>query len=259
MFRLSVAAYGRDFVPAPVRRWVSIAALSVGIIAAGGRAPVEAGLVLESGASTLQFTQGSSGSLDLSVNNTGANPVLVNLFLIGVQLVKDAEATGSVSLLNVAAPTDSLLSDDPTFDASNAYTLDVGTTVGGTDYVQLLGSNNTYYENSLAAATLAKLIALTFTASDNALGTWTLYGVNQSGTSVSYLANFNGDQTDFTNVSAADGTAVALATITILAAVPEIDPGTGSFAVSVVIAALGMAEQRLRRRSNSRHGASLSL
>ena len=257
MFGLSVAAYGRDFAPAPVRRWVGLAALTLGIIAAGGRAPVEAGLVLESGASTLQFTQGSSGSLDLSVSNTGTDPVLVNSFWIGVQLVADAGATGRVSLSGVAAPTDSLLSDTPTFDASGS-TLSAGTTVGGTGYVQLLGSNNTNYENSLAAAALAKLIAITFTASGDALGTWTLYGVNQS-SSISYLANSNGDQTDFANVPAADDTALALATITILAAVPEIDPGTGSFAVSVVIAALGMAEQRLRRRSNSRHGASLSL
>jgi hypothetical protein len=237
---------------------VSIAALSVGIIAAGGRVPVEAGLVLESGANTLQFTQGSTGSLDLSVTNSG-RAVLVNSFWIGVQLVADAGATGSVWLSGVAAPlTNSLLSDAPEFDTSTG-TLSPETTVGGTDYIVLLGSNISNYENSLAAATLAKLIALTFTASDIALGKWTLYGVNQSSSSVSYLANSSGDQTDFTNVPAEDDTAVALATITILAAVPEIDPGTGSFAVSVVIAALGMAEQRLRRGSNSRHGASLSL
>jgi len=257
MFRLSVAAYGRGFVPAPVRRWVSIAALSVGIIAVGGRAPVEAGLVLESGARTLQFTQGSSGSLDLSVRSTEAVPVYVNSFLIGVQLVADAGFTGSVSLSGVAAPlTDSLLSDAPTFDVY-ANTLSAGTTVGGTDYVQLLGANNTNYDNSLAAAALAKLIALTFTASSDALGTWTLYGVNQS-SSVSYLANVNSVQTDFTNLPAADDTVVALATITILAAVPEIDPGTASFAISAVMAALGMMEQRLRRGFSSRRRAALS-
>lgn len=255
MFRLSVAAYGRDLVPSLGRRWVCLTALSVGIIAFGGRAPVEAGLVLQSGASTLQFTQGSSGSLDLSVSNTGTDPVLVNSFWIGVQLVADAGVTGSVSLSGVAAPlTDSLLSDAPTFSTSD-QSLSTGTAVGGTDYVQLLGSNNTNYENSLDAAALAKLIALTFTASGDALGTWTLYGVNQSSnqssSSVSYLANSNGDQTDFTNVPAADDTAVALATITIVAApVPEIDPGAGSIAFSLVMAALGMAEQRLRRRSS---------
>jgi hypothetical protein len=237
---------------------VGLAALSVGIFAAGGRAPVEAGLVLQSGTSTLQFTQGSSGSLDLSVSNTGGR-VLVNSFWVGVQLVADEGATGSVSLTGVAAPhTDSLLSVDPTFDSSPG-TLDVGTTVGGTGYVQLLGSNSSDYENPLATAALAKLIAITFTASRDAFGIWTLYGVNQSGNSVSYLANSNGDPSGFENVPAEDDAVVALATITILAPVPEIDPGTGSLAFFVVIAALGMAEHRLRRRSNSRHGAYLSL
>lgn len=257
MFGLSVAVSGRDFVPALVRRWVCLTALCVGIVAIGGRAPVEAGLVLESGASTLQFTQGTSGSLDLSVSNNGRDPVLVNSFWVGVQLVADAGTTGNVTL-SVAAPlTDSLLSDDPLFDAS-PQTLTVGTTPGGTPYIQLLGANMSNFENSLAAAALAKLIAITFTASGDALGTWTLYGVNQSGDSVSYLANFNGDKTDFDNVPAADDTALALATITILAAVPEIDPGTGSFAFSAVLAALGMAEQRLRRRFIPRHGVALS-
>lgn len=259
MFHLSVAVYGRDLAPAVVRRWVGLAALSVGIFAVGGRVPAEADLILESSASPLQFTQGSSGSLDLSVSNTGVAPVLVNSFWVGVQLVADAGATGSVSLGDVAAPlTDSLLSDGPTFDASG-NTLDFGTTVGGTGYVQLLGSNNSNYDNSLAAASFAKLIAITFSASGDALGTWTLYGVNQSGDSVSHVADFNGGQTGFDNVPAADDTAVVLATIKILAAVPEIDPGAGAFAVSAVMAALGIGEQRFRRRFGSRHGAFLSL
>lgn len=246
MIRIDVTIADRYQISSRLQRWVCTATLCAGMIAIGGRAPVHAGLVLGSETNTLQFTQGFTGSLDLSVSNTGSTSVLVNNFWIGVQLVADAGATGSLSLFGVAAPArGSLLSDAPTFSASD-QSLTAATTVGGTDYVQLLGSNNTNYENSLAAAALAKLIAITLTASGDALGTWTLYGVNQS-SSISYLANSNGDETDFTNVPAADDTAVALATITILAAVPEIDPPTGSFAVSVVIAALGMAEQRLRR------------
>jgi hypothetical protein len=79
---------------------------------------VEAGLVLQSGASTLQFSQGSSGSLDLVISNTGPDSVFVNYFWAGVQLVADRGATGSISLSGVAAPlTDSLLSHDPVFTA----------------------------------------------------------------------------------------------------------------------------------------------
>jgi hypothetical protein len=245
MFGLSVAAYGRDLVPALGRRWVCLTALSVGIIAFGGRAPVEAGLVLQSGTSTLQFSQGLSGSLDLVISNTGPDSVFVNYFWAGVQLVADRGATGSISLSGVAAPlTDSLLSHDPVFTASDE-TLTVGTTVGGTDYIQLIGANNSNSEDSLADGEVANLIAITFTASGDALGTWTLYGVNQSSSSVSYLSNVNDVQTGFDNVPATDDTAVALATIVVT--VPE--PGTISLLALGGLTLAGMHWRRRSRRS----------
>lgn len=255
MIRIDVTIADRYQISSRLQRWVCTATLCAGMIAIGGRAPVHAGLVLGSETNTLQFTQGFTGSLDLSVSNTGSTSVLVNNFWIGVQLVADAGATGSLSI-GVAAPArGSLLSDAPTFSASD-QSLTAATTVGGTDYVQLLGGNNSNFDDELVATAIARLVAITFTASGDALGTWTLYGVNQGSSSVSYVANFNGVQTDFTNVPATDDTAMALATITILAApVPEIDPGTGSIAVSMVVAALGMVEQRLRRRGGSPRSA----
>jgi len=248
MFQFDVASLRRPRVPAVVRRWTGLAALSVGIMACSTAATVEAGLVLQSGTGALQFSQGSSGSLDLVINNTGSSSAFVNSFWAGVQLVADNGVTGSLSLFSATAPlTGSLLSDDPAY-AIASNTLTGATSVGGTDYIQVLGSNNTNFENSLSAAAIANLAALTFTATGDALGTWTLYGVNQSGSSVSFVANGHGDQTDFDNLPAADDTTVALATITIVAAsVPEIDPGTGSLAFTLVAAALGLAEARLRR------------
>jgi hypothetical protein len=244
----SVAAYGRDLVPALGRRWVCLTALSVGIIAFGGRAPVEAGLVLQSGASTLQFSQGSSGSLDLAVSNTGTDATFVNNFWVGVQLVADPGATGTLSLASVSAPaSNSLLTYSPTFDAS-AATLSGTTTVGGADYIQLIGANNSNSEDSLADGEVANLIAITFTASGDALGTWTLYGVNQSSSSVSYLSNVNDVQTGFDNVPATDDTYIALATITVTA-VPE--PRTdvlAGLAAAIGIAAASPLRHRRRRR-----------
>lgn len=254
--RIDVSIADRYTIPSRLQRWVCTATLCAVMIAIGGRVPVQAGLVLGSETIALQFTQGLSGSLDLSVSNTGSSSVFANNFWIGVQLVADAGATGSLSLSGVAAPTTgSLLSDGPTFSASD-QSLSAATTVGGTDYMQLLGANNSNFDDELVATAIGRLIAITFTASGDALGNWTLYGVNQSSSSVSYVANSNGDQTDFTNVPATDDTAVALATITILPApVPEIDPGTGSIAVSMVVVALGMVEHRLRRRGGSPRSA----
>lgn len=245
----SVAAYGRDLVPALGRRWVCLTALSVGIIAFGGRAPVEAGLVLQSGASTLQFSQGSSGSLDLAVSNTGTDATFVNNFWVGVQLVADPGATGTLSLASVSAPaSNSLLTGSPTFDAS-AETLSGTTTVGGADYIQLLGGNNSSFDDTLNASSIANLLTLTFSASGDALGTWTLYGVNQgSSPSVSFTAGTLDQQTDFTNLPATDDTYIALATITVTA-VPE--PRTdvlAGLAAAIGIAAASPLRHRRRRR-----------
>lgn len=250
MFRMDVPYSRQKPVPAVARRLLALAALSAAVVSCGSPAVLEAGLVLQSSTSTLQFFQGSTGSLDLVIDNTGSSATFVNAFGVGVQLVADAGATGTLSLTTVGTPlTASLLSDDPVFSAQPS-TLSAATTAGGTDYIQLFGANNSSFEDSLSTAAVANLIAITFTATGDALGTWTLYGVNQSGSSVSYVANYNGDQTDFTNLPTVDDTSVALATITIVAApVPEIDPGTGASALSLVAAALGVAEGRVLRRS----------
>lgn len=231
-------------------RRASVAAV-LGLIVAAcgpGAATARAGLLLLSSTNTVEIEQGSSGLIDLAVSNTGTDATFVNNFLVGVQLVADPGATGTLSLASVSAPaSNSLLTDSPTFDAI-ADTLSGTTTVGGADYIQLLGANISIFEDTLNASSIANLLRLTFSASGDALGTWTLYGVNQGSSSVSFTADTSNQQTDFTNLPATDDTYIALATITVTA-VPE--PRTtvlAGLAAAIGIAAASPLRHRRRRR-----------
>jgi hypothetical protein len=232
-------------------RRASVAAV-LGLIVAAcgpGAATARAGLLLLSSTNTVEIEQGSSGLIDLAVSNTGTDATFVNNFLVGVQLVADPGATGTLSLASVSAPaSNSLLTDSPTFDAI-ADTLSGTTTVGGADYIQLLGANISTFDDTLNASSIANLLTLTFSASGDALGTWTLYGVNQgSSPSVSFTADTLNQQTDFTNLPATDDTYIALATITVTA-VPE--PRTdvlAGLAAAIGIAAASPLRHRRRRR-----------
>lgn len=227
-------------------RRACVAAILGMVVAAGGPAPARADLLLQSSTAAIDIVHGGSGSLDLSISNTGTAAASVSYFWVGVQLVAAPTATGTLSLQGVAAPlTNSLLTDNPSF---NRYPLTLAspTAVGGYDYVLLDVFNASNFDDTLAGSSLANLAKLTFTASGAAQGTWTLYGVNQGVSSVSFVANANGDETNFTNLPKANDTYVALATITVI---PE--PPTAVLAASSVVAVASVTVLKRRRHGTT--------
>jgi hypothetical protein len=197
---------------------------------------------------SLTMTQGTAGTLAISVTNTGASAINLAGLTIGLQLVPDGVTTGSLTFGDF-------------FDAGTAWTnpsttqpvLDqlVGPLNGTTEYFRMSISGEYEFQPS----TTAVLGTIEFTASANALGTWQLWAVNEWATGGFPVTAVDDDafgQEQFTNLLATEGAdpgvTLQIGSVTV-APVPE--PSALAI-VGAAVAVLGGVGVVRARRARSR-------
>jgi|688.fasta_scaffold150647_3 hypothetical protein len=175
---------------------------------------IDTGKVLSMGA-------GANSSLVLSATNTNSGTSVTNFngWTLGLQLLPQGGATGTVTMTGITNPaTNQALTvpDTPTFFNSTLNTATNGTTAY--KYVGISNVDNT--TTTFALGQSLNLANLAVTSSAGAAGTWNLYAVNQSPSQSAWL-DVTGLGTDYGNLPATNGTSVLVGTVTV---VPE--PGS---------------------------------
>lgn len=193
---------------------------------------------------TAAVDQGLTTAITISAYNSGTAAITLGQLQLGIQLVPQGTVTGDVNIVTgsggFSAPaTNSPWSDpsavDPTLEA-----LANGAINGTTNYYQMsITENDLISFGSITPGESQNLGTISFTTTNDAVGTWLLYIVNELDGSDTPLTAITTDQVDvvqFANLAASAGTsgvAYQAAAITVVAAVPE--PG------SMAILASGLA------------------
>ena len=196
---------------------------------------------------SLSLNSGTSGILTLSLTNLNSGTAVSNFNGWGLilQLIPQAGATGTASLLSLAEPaTNPALSDPgdpPLFD--NAYILNSAVN-GTTDAYQLANSNNTSVTTTFTLGQSYNIGDLTVFLSSGATGSWKLFALNDENNTAAWL-NPQGGATAFGNLATAgvgQYTSTEIGTIT---AVPE--PSTIAL-LGMSMASAGWYAWRTRRK-----------
>lgn len=189
---------------------------------------------------------GTTFSVNVQLTNTGQAPIEdFAAFFMGFQLIPQAGAVGTVTIIGANQPTSNPVLTGATIDESFLDGLILPNMINGTeDYVAAILGNNPETGDSIVAAAIRNLVSLEIEASADANGDWKLFAVNDndSGNPVSAWQK-PGSPTNygFTNLSSASGTAVELTVIS----VPE--PAAGMLA-SLAGGAAGCYATLRRRR-----------
>lgn len=179
--------------------------------AQGTPVTIDTGKVLSLGA-------GASSTLVLSATNTNAGSSVTNFngWTLGLQLLPQAGATGTLTMTGITnASTDQALTapDTPTFINSTLNTATNGTTA----YKYVGISNVDATTTTFALGQTLNLANLAVSSSAGASGVWNLYAVNQNPSQSAWL-DVTGLGTDYGNLPATNGTSILLGTMTV---VPE--------------------------------------
>ena len=194
---------------------------------------------------SLDVDPGTTGTATLSAKNfNNGTPVTNwNAWTVALQLLPEPGATGTMTISSILLPlTDDSLSDPDagTFDPNGVLS---GTGSNGTTTYTAIGfANNSSADTNWSSGQAYNLADLTFTASGDAQGTWTLYAVNQASTVTNWFDDL-GNPTTFGNTPASAGSSLVLGTIT---AVPE----PGSLTLALAAGTVGLITLRRRRRAS---------
>ena len=189
----------------------------------------------------LSMSPGANSSLVLSATNAnaGSSVTTFNGWTLGLQLLPQGGATGTLTMTGISNPTTNsalTVPDTPTFINSTLNTATNGTTA----YKYVGISNVDATTTTFALGQSLNLMSLAMSSSAGAAGTWNLYAVNQSPSQSAWL-DVTGLGTDYGNVPATNGTSLLVGTVTV---VPE--PGSmvlAGLAGVVVFAAFGRWRQ----------------
>lgn len=201
-------------------------------------------LALTAGLS-VSMASGTTALLTLSATNlvggTG-NITTFNGFGLALQLIPQAGASGTVQFSNFSVPaTNGILPDpgDPQFELNGITNLSpVNGSSIATPLALLMNELAPQQETTVPQGVLKNLGILQFVASQNAAGTWTLYAVNDA-FGRSYWTDSVGGETAFDQLAAANGTAVAIGTVSIV-------PEPSQMALAAGAAAMILAASRGR-------------
>jgi|694.fasta_scaffold07047_2 hypothetical protein len=224
----------------------AIAAVLLGLACGAAEATP---LALTTGLS-VSMASGTTGLLTLSATNLvgGTGDITTfNGFGLALQLIPQAGASGTVQFANFFVPaTNGILPDPdvPQFELNGITNMSpVNGSSVATSVALLMSETAPSPETTVPQGVLKNLGTLQFISTSNAVGTWTLYAVNDA-FGRSYWTNAVADETTFDQLAATNGTALTLGTVSI---VPE--PSIVVFAVG---AAMMLAASRHRHARNRR-------
>ena len=224
----------------------AIAAVLLGLACGAAEATP---LALTTGLS-VSMASGTTGLLTLSATNLvgGTGDITTfNGFGLALQLIPQAGASGTVQFANFFVPaTNGILPDPdvPQFELNGITNMSpVNGSSVATSVALLMSETAPSPEATVPQGVLKNLGTLQFISTSNAVGTWTLYAVNDA-FGRSYWTDAVADETTFDQLAATNGTALTLGTVSI---VPE--PSIVVFAVG---AAMMLAASRHRHARNRR-------
>lgn len=196
---------------------------------------------------SLDVEPGTTGTTTLSATNfNDGTPVTNwNAWNAALQLLPNPGAVGTMTISGNLLPTTNGSLTDPDAGTFNPNGVLSGTGSNGATAFTAIGfANNGPDVTTWIAGQSYNLANLTFTASGDAQGTWTLYAVNQGSTISNWFDDF-GNPTTFGNTPSTAGSSLTLGTIT---AVPE--PASLTLALAAgTVGLLGL------RRRKSAYGA----
>ena len=210
---------------------------------------------LDTGKSLL-MQPGGTGSLSLSLTNTGDQSALINSYTLGI-LVVQTGGTGTLSFDSWIAPaTNPLLSDGDAeytpFDQPSLFPLNAPVTIAGTEYFEyypVQAANTNGVDDALVAAATRDIGSLNVASVDGA-GTWAIYVVNQEppegGLPVSFFQNAAPADFGFGNLPADNGANLLVGTVTV-SVVPE-PAGVGMAGCAFIMLVIRLC---LRRNAGS--------
>jgi hypothetical protein len=227
----------------------SLPAIAAVLLGLACRAAEATPLALTTGLS-VSMASGTTGLLTLSATNLvgGTGDITTfNGFGLALQLIPQAGASGTVQFANFFVPaTNGILPDPdvPQFELNGITNMSpVNGSSVATSVALLMSETAPSPETTVPQGVLKNLGTLQFISTSNAVGTWTLYAVNDA-FGRSYWTNAVADETTFDQLAATNGTALTLGTVSI---VPE--PSIVVFAVG---AAMMLAASRHRHARNRR-------
>ena len=169
----------------------------------------------------LSMSPGANSSLVLSATNAnaGSSVTTFNGWTLGLQLLPQGGATGTLTMTGISNPTTNralTVPDTPTFINSTLNTATNGTTA----YKYVGISNVDATTTTFALGQSLNLASLAVSSSSTASGVWNLYAVNQSPSQSAWL-DVTGLGTDYGNLPAINGTSLLLGTVSVI---PEPGP-----------------------------------
>jgi len=223
----------------------AIAAVLLGLACGAAEATP---LALTTGLS-VSMASGTTGLLTLSATNLvgGTGDITTfNGFGLALQLIPQAGASGTVQFADFFAPaTNGILPDPdvPQFELNGITNMSpVNGSSVATSVALLMSETAPSPEATVPQGVLKNLGTLQFISTSNAVGTWTLYAVNDA-FGRSYWTNAVADETTFDQLAAANGTALPLGTVSI---VPE--PSIVVFAAGAVMMLAASRHRNARNR-----------
>jgi len=223
----------------------AIAAVLLGLACGAAKATP---LALTTGLS-VSMASGTTGLLTLSATNLvgGTGDITTfNGFGLALQLIPQAGASGTVQFANFFVPaTNGILPDPdvPQFELNGITNMSpVNGSSVATSVALLMSETAPSPETTVPQGVLKNLGTLQFISTSNAVGTWTLYAVNDA-FGRSYWTNAVADETTFDQLAATNGTALTLGTVSI---VPE--PSIVVFAAGAVMMLAASRHRHARNR-----------
>jgi len=233
-------------------RWATSILFAIGAatLAASADATV---LSLDTGKS-LNLLQGQSGSFTFSfTNDAGALTEDFVSWTLGVQLLPDGGATGALTLGVLTQPaTNPMPVGAVDLSGPLAGTTFGGASINGTTSFSQIAATATETVGTVASAASYNMGTVGVTASANAVGTWSMYVIQQGGSAYqSYWTNASLSDTDFGNLPRGGSTSVSGS---LLVGTVSVVPEPGGLAL-VGSAAVGLAYVACRwRRPGRRRG-----
>ena len=169
----------------------------------------------------VSMSPGANSVVLLSATNANAGTSVTNFngWTLGLQLLAQAGATGTVTMTGISNPAVNpalTVPDTETF--SNAL---LTTATNGTTAYKYVGiSNVDATTTTFALGQSLNLASLAVSSSSTASGVWNLYAVNQSPSQSAWL-DVTGLGTDYGNLPAINGTSLLLGTVSVI---PEPGP-----------------------------------
>lgn len=233
-----------------------IAGLMIAVVAwlAGRTASAEFVIMLETSGS-FSVEQGLGTTVTISASNAGVSAISLGALQLGIQLVPQGVTTGDVNVVTgtgFSAPATNSPWTNPSASGPTFETLTSGMINGTTDYYLMSITENDVF-GTMQPGESRNLGTISFTTTNDALGTWWLYVVNESdvdtGNPLTSITTDTFDTVQFDNLVAPSGgtpgVAFQVAAITVVAAVPE--PGTVTILASGMVFAVVVAARRRRR------------